>query len=329
MKYLSFYLLKNFGEKSIKKIPSAFIYFNQISSYKDFYNYSRRRNLEISKCLKLFPEFKTLPKNQIHRKFLWGKIFSEDINNIFIWLFFIFFRKINKVFLFTKFFLKIDKKNQWLITNTTKKAVVEKPLLILIEGLDCSGKKTLAKTLELGLKKRGISCITNIGPMRQSFYKKILKFISLNRFPNLIRTILYSFDGVGGKNWYKDFNSSVVIQISSPMRALAYSRINKKRFYLFIDFFTKKNIPKYDIIYYLTTSYKTRIHRHEHQFNTGLNSDLIKKRFFGEEKFTQMDVELKKILNLHQKITKEYNTDLFSSQKIAKEILNLLKEKGY
>jgi thymidylate kinase len=324
--YLSFYLLKNFGCGSIKKVSTAKVYFNQVSSYPDFYNAFRRRSIEINKCFTLFPEFKSLPSDQVNRSFLWKNLINEPLNNIFLWLLLLSIRKTAKLQFRVESFFGLEENNQWVMTKTSKKLDVhKKPVLLLIEGLDCSGKKTTARLLQTQLINKGISCTINIGPLNSRVYRLISRLVSLHRFPNFIRSVVYAFDGVGDRKWYKNFTSEVVIQISSPMRNWSYALVNKKYLRIFIMHLIKNSLPKYDFVWYVTAPYEVRLERHKSQVKHKENPDEINDRFPGKIVFDQMETELKKLLNTHNSIEKEFDTTTSSYEKIVNHMISKMK----
>lgn len=324
--YLSFYLLKNFGCESIKKISTAKVSFNQVSLYTDFYKAFRRRNQEINKCYVLFPDFKCLPHDQVNRSFLWKNLIKEPVKNIFLWVFLLSIRKMAQLQFKIESLFELEKNNQWAVTKTSKKFDLgKKPVLVLIEGLDCSGKKTTARLLQSKLIEDGISCVINIGPLKSKIYRSMSRLVSLHRFPNFIRSIVYAFDGWGDRKWYKSFSSDVVIQISSPMRNWAYALVNKKYLRIFIIFLIKNSLPKYDLIWYLTVPYNTRIERHVSQVKHKENPDKLKDRFPGENVFNNMEFKLKKLLNSHNKIEREFDTTTSSYEEVVSHMNNLIK----
>lgn len=320
--YLSFSLLETFGCRSIKKVSSAKVFFNQIRTYKDFYNSFRRRSIEINKCFALFPSFKNLPENQVNRKFLWNRLIKENFVNIFLWIFLISLKKIAKIQFKIESFFGIEENNHWKVIGTSKKFNLnKKPALILIEGLDCSGKKTTARLLQSKLIDNGTSSVINIGPLNSKIYRLISRTVSLHGFPDFIRSFVYAFDGIGESRWYKNFNSEVVIQISSPMRNWAYAVENKKYIRLFISRFIKKRLPKYDKIYFLTVPYEERLKRHFSQVAHKENPDKLNKRFPSDSSFEKMEGELKNIINKKYKIEKEFNTKEITYEEIIDFIL--------
>lgn len=327
--YLSFYLLKNFGCESIKKIPTAEVRFNQVSSYADFYKAFRRRSLEINKCFALFPDFKCLPPDQINRSFLWRNLIKEPAKNIFLWMFLLSVRKIAKLQFKIESLFEFEENNQWVVTKTSKKIDPgKKPILVLIEGLDCSGKKTTARLLQNKLIEDGISCVINIGPLKSKIYRSMSRLVSLHKFPNFIRSMVYAFDGVGDRKWYKNFTSDVVIQISSPMRNWAYALVNKQYLRIFIIPFLKNSTPKYDFIWYLTAPYNIRLERHMSQVNHKENPDKLKDRFPGEVVFSNMESKLKKLLNVRNRIEREFDTTVSSYDEIVDHTSLTIKNYG-
>ena len=294
--YLSFYLLKSFGPKSIKKISTAKVYFKQVSRYPDLYN-AFRRNL-----------------------------INESFGNIFLWLFLLYLRKIAKLQFKAESFLGFEENNQWIVTKTSKKINVDKkPILILIEGLDCSGKKTTARLLQSELINNGISCIINIGPLNSKVYRLLSRLVSLHRFPDFIRSIVYAFDGAGDRKWYRSFNSQIVIHIASPMRNWSYALVNKKYLRILSTYLIRNSIPKYDSVWYLTAPYDIRIERHASQIKHKENPDEINNRFPSEAVFDQMEYELKKLLNTYNKIEKEFDTTISSYKDIVDHMSHIVK----
>jgi glycosyltransferase involved in cell wall biosynthesis len=119
--YLSCYLLKKYGPQSIRGIDSARVYFNQITNYRDFYSAFRRRELELEKCLTLFPEFKELPGDQIDRRFLWKRLLSEPLGNMLFWVILLCLKKAALIQLRMEEFIGLNKeKEQWIAVTSSK-----------------------------------------------------------------------------------------------------------------------------------------------------------------------------------------------------------------
>ncbi|MEK9182040.1 MAG: glycosyltransferase [Patescibacteria group bacterium] len=325
--FLSFDLLKKYGPRSIVKADNARVHFHQISSYKDFYNaYCRRKN-EIRKCMTLFAHFQSLPSDQVNKHILWGKLAHESFRRDFFWTVLFTARFIAKINFFLDSLRVSPDITEWKPTLSSKKTV-EKPVLILIEGLDCSGKKTIAKSLQGMFIQAGIPCNINMGPLNSKTYRFLSRLVSVYQFPNFLRSIVYSFEGVGEKYWYKNFQSHVVIQISSPYRNWAYAYANNSRLRVFLIKYVQKYITLYDQVCYLTAPYEVRLQRHNAQVALGQNRDRAQDRFANEEKFMKMEYILKKLLIEGGYIINEFDTSIHNPEDIAKRLFEDYKIKN-
>ncbi len=315
--YLSFSLLKKYGPQSIKKVPSAKVYFRQIISFTDFYKAYRRRSIELNKCLALFPEFKLLPADQINRRILWKKLFSESSRRLLLWFVLFFFKLVSRI----RYAFEKNISEEWIPTDTSKRTKY-RPILVLVEGLDCSGKKTVSRILQQKFLDAGISCRVNKGPLNSRGYRALSRLVSLYPFPNVIRSLVYSLEGIGEKEWFRYFSTQVVVQISSPYRNWAYAHCNKSHLRIFISQKIKRFIAHYDFIFFLTAPYGIRLQRHAAQVSSGENPDHIEKRFFGEQKFNEMEFILKNLFKVSNPIDAEFDSSIQSSVAIATDIFS-------
>lgn len=119
--YLSCDLLYKFGPHSIAVSPNAKVYFHQITSLTDYYKAYKRRTTELSKCLQLFPHFRSLPPEQINRRVMWSKLFHETLSISFYWIILLMLRKYSQLRLFLESSLWGGSTEKWKITDTSKK----------------------------------------------------------------------------------------------------------------------------------------------------------------------------------------------------------------
>lgn len=87
--FISCDLLARHGTRSIKACPEAKVLFHQISSVEDFYRSFKRRRIELRKCLRLAPQFKQLPSDQLNRRVIWRALLAERPGAIALWLTFL------------------------------------------------------------------------------------------------------------------------------------------------------------------------------------------------------------------------------------------------
>ncbi len=271
--YLSFYYLTKYGPMSIKKCVRSVVMFHQIQSLRDYYRVYRRRNIEVMKCLTLFPEFKKLPGDQINRKFIWKEYFASK--NIVLWTILLLVKKYSKIRLELERFWSPVIREQWETSITSKRSRTT-PFLILIEGLDCSGKKTLARDLVRAYSSKGIASSINVGPLGPFWYQKASELVSLHRAPNFLRSFIYSLEIILGSREAKIKSGDIVFQVSSILRSSAYAKISNNTLRWLIFRLFAFRVPKYDYVIYLTSSYAERKRRHVYQLASGENSDTSK-----------------------------------------------------
>ncbi len=124
--FLSSYLLDKYGVESIKQIDDALCYSWPTSSFSDWYRVYRRRNIEMEKMYKWFPEFNYL-KPYLNRKTSWTNWFHESLSNKSLWVCFLFMRlvfflRLNLEF-FLVFFTNYKPPIQWQSTGSTKRNI--------------------------------------------------------------------------------------------------------------------------------------------------------------------------------------------------------------
>jgi hypothetical protein len=173
----------------------------------------------------------------------------------------------------------------------------------------------------------GVSCVINIGPLNSRAFRLISRLVSLHKFPNFIRSIIYAFDGVGDFRWYRRFTSQVVIQISSPMRSWAYSIVHRNHLRTYFTYLIRKSLPKYDFVCYLTAPYSVRLKRHTFQVGFKQNPDRASDRFPNSGVFSQMEVELINLLNKYNSIKLRYDTNVSNYEDITDNIISTTKDK--
>ncbi|MCX6155156.1 MAG: glycosyltransferase [Candidatus Kapabacteria bacterium] len=316
--YLSFQLLSAGGVKSIRRVEGAVVKFRQIHSFKDYYRVNRRRTLELKKCFVLFPEFKKLPPDQFNRLFLWDKFYAESFSRKLSWLYLLAIKHFALyVYNLEKFFYPAMYE-QWQPAVTSKRKRVA-PLLVLVEGLDCSGKKTTVRNLRDKLTANGVSVDINFGPLGPKFYNLLVRFVSLHPMPNIIRSAVYTLEGLCERRMLKRMSHDVILQVSSPMRNWAYACQKKKFFRALISKMIKNTIADYDQIWFLTAAYNDRLRRHYNQVAAGENSDDINKRFMKKEQFEAMENKLEKLLS-KKGINGKFNTSVSSQEFITSKI---------
>ena len=318
--FLSFNIQKERGAEAIVKVSDAVVYAQQVRNWRDYYKVYKRRTLEVRKCLDLFPEYKDLPREYVNRKVRFGRLLRATPVELFLWSVLFLIRFVAKTKLRLELFMHPVLREQWEQPVSTKR-VRQVPLLILFEGVDCSGKKTAARNVARFLQEHGINVEINMGPLSYSWYATVSRFVSLHRCPDFLRSIVYAFDGLGDRHGISRFNSDVVLQISSPLRGWAYSEAAGNKLRMAISSFIVKNcLAKYDQVWYLTAPYIIRKERHKNQVAAGENPDQEEKRFRSQSFFVRYEdllvAKLQKTLGIMEII----DSDVYSSYDIGAKI---------
>ncbi len=318
--FLSFSIQKKNGAEAIVKVPNSVVYAQQICYWSDYYKVYKRRFVEIRKCLMLFPEFKSLPPEYVNRRIQFKSFLKSTPQELFLWCVLFFIRFVAKVKLKFDLFVNPVLREQWEQPTSTKR-LRQTPLVVLFEGVDCSGKKTAARSVAEFLRDHGVCVEINIGPLSGSWYAAMSRFVSLHRCPDFIRSIVYAFDGLGDRRGILRFNSDVVLQISSPLRGWAYSEVVKNKLRMTISSFVVKNfLAKYDQVWYLTAPYVVRKARHKNQVAAGENPDPEKRRFSDENFFIKYENSLATKLKNTTGILEIIDSNVYSSHDIGVKI---------
>ncbi len=325
--YLSFYYLHTYWVESIRRVDESIVYFQQVKTLNDLYKAYKRRALELQKIRKLFPElYDGLPKESVNRQFSFKAFWKENFEKKILRIALLFFRR------FCKLRLKIDNlfspslMNQW-EDVTSSKLSNNQQQLILIEWLDCSGKKTLAREVIKTMFSDGISSRIHMWPFWPRRYTTLVRLATVNNFPDSVRSLVFSLEphihSTRIKQWW------VIIQISSVLRSMAYAKVFKKKFRIFLNKLLPIKLIKYDFVYYLTADFEDRKQRHHLQNLVNENSEDIEKRFPSEEIFKKLNHELETRLKANYANTAYqcYNTSKEDINKIAQIVVDRVYDK--
>jgi thymidylate kinase len=262
----------------------------------------------------------------VRRRISIKKIITRDLKNFHLWLGYVILLWIIKARILVEKLLGVDKE-PWEITFTSKRARTT-PITILIEGLDCSGKKTISRILQKKLLTSGISNQINIGPISNGFYNLISTLTRTKRFPDIIRSTVYFFEGFGDLLNIKKIKAEVFIQVSSPYRSLAYAVVNKLYIRVLASPILEKFYLNYDFIFFITVPYNVRITRHENQKNMGQNPHSINERFPGKSDFDRMEkILITKLKNVGK--LEIFDNTQFSAENIAEHIYKKINDVGH
>lgn len=203
----------------------------------------------------------------------------------------------------------------------------------LIEGLDCSGKKTIATKVEEILKAEGYEVDIVIGPTCSKFLQRLDGFL-VNLFNikpgtilDKIRKTTYAYEPfIDGLFACK--NKKIIIKVSSHFRAWARAIIEND--VLMIRKFEKHKNHHIQFAgsTLLWTDFDERISRHRNDVLSGRTHKIEEKRFFNhnEKMFEAWHAELKKLLSENIDKNLFINTTNGNIDDISVEIAHCIRE---
>ncbi len=124
--YMSSYIMDKYGLEAIKQVAMAHCYSWPVATFYDWLNIYRRRNIEMEKMNRWFPEYNYL-WSHLNRKTDWSKWLKAGLGDKFIWLSYLFMRGLFFVYLKIEFLLLktgfYEPPEQWKTTKSTKKKI--------------------------------------------------------------------------------------------------------------------------------------------------------------------------------------------------------------
>lgn len=208
-------------------------------------------------------------------------------------------------------------------------------LLVLIEGLDCSGKKIIAEKVQSLLKRDAINAVINKGSLYHSFISRISNYFTTKALlgakegflVKYVKSFIYFLEPLIDRLFFQHPDNQVVIQVSSYFRSVSWSLSRHKFIYYYLGKLFLPLYIKYNIIFYITSDYKTRIRRH-----LKMHSGKILWRRFSSRSFYEKQEEILFGLlflnggsNVHVFINESSNDLDQIVIKIHKEIVKYLK----
>lgn len=124
--FMSSYILDKYGQRAIKQIEDAHCFSYTVGSFRDWLNTYRRRNIEMEKMCRWFPEYNYLWP-LLNRKTDWQKWLKASLVDRLRWIVFlsmkmVFYVYLNIELLFVKF-NSFKPRGQWQVTATTKNEI--------------------------------------------------------------------------------------------------------------------------------------------------------------------------------------------------------------
>ncbi len=171
-----------------------------------------------------------------------------------------------------------------LLTPTIYRRYISNSKLILIEGLDCSGKKTLARKLAQ-YEFEGYSTRVNIGALLKTPVSTMADRFTYNwKLSNSIRSYLYAITYILDGLFFMPRQNKVIVQVSYYPRHFAYNKAMELKNLLRLNTFFSFFYIHFDLVIYLFADYEERLKRHSQQYPPENEIQSIESRFMLNEK---------------------------------------------
>ena len=203
-------------------------------------------------------------------------------------------------------------------------------MIYLIEGLDCSGKKTVGELIKDRLNDRPTKEV--IGPLAgntlRTFDAKLasIQNVAKSSLLHVTRRLIYSIepciDGVYLKCTHK-YDDIDVLKISSHYRAWARAIVENDTMMMSIMKWLNATHVEYDAATLLTASFQTRLNRHRSDVYSGKTRKREKYRFMNGNSayFMRWDSTLKEVMKANIKEIQIIDTDEVSAPEAAELIV--------
>lgn len=207
--------------------------------------------------------------------------------------------------------------------------VQKRTKLILIEGLDCSGKKSTAKELKKILVEKGYNCRINNGALVKSPISYLSNLFTYHwNSPSQIRSLVYALKYIIDAFFYIPLGKQVILQVTYFYRSKSYNKTLNKRFFYLINILSQPFYVKFHKIIYLDTSFNTRIDRHKQDEKEGNTFQTLKERFLLDTPYLYKKWEKNILEDLRKSkaFTKSVRTDKTSVEDTARKVYNIIKD---
>ncbi|MEK9175232.1 MAG: HAD hydrolase family protein [Patescibacteria group bacterium] len=132
--YLSSYIMHTYGLDAISQVRDSHCYSYPIGSFRDWHNVYRRRNIEMEKMYRWFPEWNYL-KPYLNRRTDWKKWLQSSFSKKALWLLYLGMKGLFWLALRIEFWClhltMFYPVSQWLVTSSTKKNIPRKNIFFI------------------------------------------------------------------------------------------------------------------------------------------------------------------------------------------------------
>lgn len=176
----------------------------------------------------------------------------------------------------------------------------------LLEGLDCSGKKTIAILVIHALAAHGISARLVVGPLIEgrvglldAWLSNITRKVKPDSVLGTFRRLIYLTGPVLDGAFYRPLGHQAALKVSSHFRAWARAVVGRDRLMMSGYYITRGLHIQYAGATLLSTDFSVRLARHRDDAATGRTHKIERNRFLNgdEALFARWHTELDRLLS--------------------------------
>lgn len=170
-------------------------------------------------------------------------------------------------------------------------------MLVLLEGLDFSGKTTLLRLLSHHFHQAGYKVIcADGGSLTGGRYRNfVLQATNDHAFPRWVQTAVHRTTILVDRLFYRKPENAIIFHCSYIDRSLAYEIARKNKLSIWWMRFLQRVAIRHHLRILLNTRFDVRVERY---LASGILNSYDDNRFFNQDSqihFQRMDVELQKI----------------------------------
>lgn len=136
-------------------------------------------------------------------------------------------------------------------------------MMILMEGMDFSGKTTLAFMIVNHLKREGVSASYNTGPLKNGWFSMVVTKVHKSKEMNfLVRNTVHAMVPVFDRLFFSVSRDQFIVQETYIDRTIAYNRARKRYYFSEPLYLISPLFHKFDLTIYITNKFDERLTRY-------------------------------------------------------------------
>lgn len=167
--------------------------------------------------------------------------------------------------------------------------------LVLIEGMDYSGKSTTTQNVATYLRDQSFNVYVNTGNLHKNWWDRFCTFLyQSDKVNDRLLALFFSVSPLIDKFFYKTPNNTIVLQETYADRAIAYNWAHNYRLLYWWMSLSSKYYVQFDINFYLHADIDIRKQRFLSRLETNKNDNIL---IDNTDKFVRTEKKLSEIIS--------------------------------